>query len=69
MVRRIEEKAKSFDTSHINYVLREANQIADSLAKFGLSLETICRFFNYVPAFSSNSLIGDAHHVTFLRGF
>jgi len=45
-------------------LLREANQIADSLAKFGLSLT--CRFFNYVPAFSSNSLIGDAHHVTLL---
>jgi hypothetical protein len=53
MVQGIEERAKFFD----------------SFARFNLLLDTTCRIFNYVPAFSSNTLIEDADHQTFPRGF
>jgi len=59
----------NFNHVKINHVLREANQVADSLAKFGLSLEGPCRMFMSIPGFTSKFLLGDAHFVTFPRGF
>lgn len=43
------------DYVKISHVVREANQVADSLAKFGLSLEVHSRIFMSIPVFIFNS--------------
>lgn len=68
LVRIVEDLMVNFDHVKINHVLREANQVADSLAKCRLTLEGPCRMFMSIPAFISNSPLGDAHFVTFPRG-
>lgn len=58
------------DTGSIvwHHVLREANQVADGFAKFGLSLGTL-RIFYVPPSFILNALRADAIGICFPRGF
>jgi len=44
------------DYVKISHIVREANQVADSLAKFELSLEDPCRMFVSIPVFIIYSL-------------
>jgi len=53
------------DYVKISHVVRGANQVADSLAKFGLSLEVPCRMFMSIPVFISNSLLVFIENVGF----
>lgn len=52
-----------------NHSLREANQVVDVLARFGLSLQNQIRVFDFVPPFISTALLADASCVSFPRGF
>ncbi|KEH31528.1 hypothetical protein MTR_4g095720 [Medicago truncatula] len=52
-----------------SHLLREANQIADSLAKFDLSLDNSIRIFDYVPDFSLNYVVADTLAVSFPQDF
>lgn len=45
----------------------EANQIADSLVKFGLSIDNSIRIFYYVPDFMLNFIVADTLTVSFPR--
>lgn len=51
------------------HTYREANQVADVLAKFGLSLDDQVRFFYVPPSFVCNALRVDAGGTFFPRGF
>lgn len=51
------------------HVLREANQVADALAKFGLSIEERSRTFDSCPSFLCLALAVDRCSVSFPRGF
>lgn len=53
----------------INHVLREANQVADSFAKFGLSLDNCSRFFSCLPPFASLATRVDGMGTVFPRVF
>lgn len=50
------------------HVLREANQLADCFAKFGLSLDFCSRVFYSVPSFAIASLRADSIGTVFPRG-
>lgn len=52
----------------IAHVLREANQVADGLAKFGLSLQCCTRRFDYLPPFLSVPFQADLAGIVFPRG-
>lgn len=64
---------KSFRISNPNlqwvHVLRDANQVEDRLAKFGLSLEEQFRMFEDCPPFLDLTLFTDRVSVSFSRGF
>jgi ribonuclease HI len=49
--------------------LREANQVADTLAKHSLSLLDNCKVFDNVPAFLVMPLMADSQCIAFPRGF
>lgn len=50
-----------------NHTIREANRVADTLAKHGLSLEDQYRVFNLALAFLDMSLLVDRNNVNFSR--
>lgn len=56
------------DIFSINHVLREANQVADCFAKFGLSLDKCSRFFSCMPHFVSLAVRADCVGTAFPRG-
>lgn len=49
--------------------MREANQVADGFAKFGLSIDIQIRVFNFSPNFIVNALRADESGVCFPRDF
>lgn len=51
------------------HMLREANQEADGLAKFGLSISMQVRIFDVPPSFICNPLMVDVSGICFSRGF
>jgi hypothetical protein len=51
------------------HVFKEANQVADRLAKHGLSLDVGFKIFNYVCGFISLELFDDNDGSCFSRGF
>lgn len=52
-----------------SHTLREANQVADAIEKFGLSLNVDCHIFDFVPRFISLPLVVDMSSISFPRGF
>lgn len=64
---------KSYWSSNPNiqcmHTLREANQVADRLAKFGLSLDERCHIFETIPAFLDLAVSADRASVSFPHGF
>lgn len=56
---------------HVRWVhcLHEAKQVADLLAKHGLSMEQSLRVFYVIPSFVTNAIMADAACVSFPRGF
>lgn len=52
----------------LRHTLREANQVADALAKHGLGLDVSCKIFDGVLAFISLAIVADNAHVVFPRG-
>lgn len=67
-IHRIHQGSNSIRWKHI---LREANQVANCLAKFGLDLDSQFRIFYVSPSFiyKYNALRADAHCICFPRGF
>lgn len=57
------------DNFYLSHILREANQVADGLAKMGLSLEPISRIFENLPLFLSAAFCADNAGVIFPRVF
>lgn len=55
----IQELLRMEDSFCINHVLRDGNKVADSFAKFGLSLELCSRCFTSVPSFASSVFRAD----------
>lgn len=51
------------------YTYREANQVADAFAKFGLLLDGTIRIFDCPPPFVSNALRANVSFTCFPRGF
>jgi ribonuclease HI len=68
LVYQIKDILREMSSWSIIHVNREANQIADYFAKYGLSIPNV-RIFNDVPAFDSLALTADASSVAFPRGF
>lgn len=54
---------------YVTHVLREANQVADDFAKFGLSLDMCSRIFWRLPSFASLPVQADLTGTLFPRGF
>lgn len=54
---------------YIHRTLREANQVADALAKFGMNLDSGTTTFDTVPYFVSLQMRADLSGVVFPRGF
>lgn len=54
---------------YVTHTLREGNQVADSFAKFRLSLNNCSTVFRIVPAFASLSLQADMAGTCFPRSF
>lgn len=52
----------------IEHTFREANQVADRLVKFGMSLDTCSRIFSNAPLFLSAAVRADFGGTCFLRG-
>jgi hypothetical protein len=57
------------DSIEWSYVLREANQVVDRLAKHGLSLNIIFKIFNVIPRLIFLPLWVDSACISFPRGF
>lgn len=53
----------------VAHTFREANQVADRLANFGISLSMACKIFEVIPDFLIDSLRGDACNTFFPRGY
>lgn len=51
------------------HVLREANQVADAMAKCGFSIDSQFKIFYCPPSFISNALRADVARIWFPRGF
>lgn len=60
---------KRLGRCQINHVLREANQLADCLAKFGLSPEACSMLFGVLPNFTVLSFHGDLAGLGSLKVF
>lgn len=54
---------------HISHTLREANQVADGFAKFGLRLTACSKTFEFLPSFVSIPFFADIAGSVFPRGF
>lgn len=59
LISEIQDILRSEESFCINYVFREANQVADIFAKFGLSLVKCSRFFNCMSPFVSMAVRAD----------
>lgn len=53
----------------VSHVFREANQVADWLANYGLSLNMTCKIFEFVPDFLWNSILGDVCKTVYPHGY
>lgn len=69
LVRDIRDLLPSNEVVRVVHTLREANQVADCFAKFGLSLDRCSSFYNNVPGFASMALSSDLAGTFFPRGF
>lgn len=69
LINDIQDKFRLEGVSCVNHVLREVNQLADSFAMFGLSLNNYSRFFSCIPSFASLAVRADSWGISFLRGF
>lgn len=69
IIRDIQRRIQSIRECSIEHVLREANQVVDGLAKFGLSLINCSRTFESLSLFISLSFYADLTGTTFPRGF
>lgn len=69
LVNAIQKLMADNDRINISHIFREANQVADCLASFGLSLDMTCKVFDVIPDFLVNSLRGDVCNTFFPRGY
>lgn len=68
LVKEIQETMRKFNECSISHSLREANQVADSLA-IGLSLTMCSKLFEALPFFLSIPFNADHFGRVFPRGF
>lgn len=69
LVYQIKQSLRDAPNIRISHVLREANQVADLLAKHGLSLDARCYVFDNLPPFISLPCLANNAFVAFPRGF
>lgn len=69
IVHEIKQIVGHANTICYGHTLREANQVADCLAKFGHTLDVRCCVFETMPSFLSVPCLADRSFVPFPRGF
>lgn len=69
LVHQIMQVIGGVPTIRSHHILREANQVADLLAKNGLFLDVRCRLFDSMPDFLSLPCLADNSAIPFPRGF
>lgn len=69
LVKDIQSNIRMIRGCYVCQTLREANQVTDSLAKFGLGLSSCSRFFPCLPSFLSLSFHADLAGTVFPRDF
>lgn len=69
LVKEIQESLPRDGSVSVVHALREANQVADSFAKFGLSLPCCSRFFSVLPRFAVVPHRADMARTIFPRGY
>ncbi|PNX75801.1 ribonuclease H, partial [Trifolium pratense] len=69
LVNDIKNKATQVTEVRFMHMFREANQVADALAKFGLSQLCLLRIYDVPPDFISFPLLADRIGTLFPRGF
>lgn len=69
LVNEIKKLLPEVDRPQVTHVFREANQVADRLATYALSLDMNCKFFDVIPDFLILSLLGDVCKTIYPRGF
>lgn len=68
LVDQIKDMATCLAISSWKHVFRKTNQVADALAKYGLSIDNGC-IFDVNPSFITLKVIADVASTTFFRGF
>lgn len=68
LVSEIRRIMRSFERVSCAHVFREANSVADALAKHGMNQEVDIRIFNVLPSFCSVPFLADSASTVYFRG-
>lgn len=69
LVNEIKKLIPEVDRAQVTHVFWKANQVADCLATYALSLDMDCKIFDVIPDYLGLSLLGDVCKTIYPRGF